>query len=127
MTDSPGKPGRRMLGQVAEARAAEYLAGAGYTVIDRNWRRRNGEMDIVARDGEWLVFVEVRARRGTALGSPEESVTRRKQSRLVQLAQQYLVECAWDGPWRIDVLALLYGPDGSLASLNHLRDAVGLA
>ncbi len=125
MTDSPVKSARRMLGQAAEARAAVYLVEAGYTVIDRNWRRRNGEMDIVARDGEWLVFVEVRARRGSALGSPEESVTRRKQARLVRLAQQYLAECVWEGPWRIDVLALLYALDGSLTSLNHLRDAVG--
>jgi len=117
---------RRKLGQAAELRAAGYLADAGYTVIDRNWRRRSGELDIVARDGEWLVFVEVRARRGMLLGSPEESVTQRKQARLVHLAQQYLAECAWEGLWRIDVLALLYAPDGSLAALNHLRDVVGL-
>ncbi len=124
--DSSAGTGRRKLGQAAELRAASYLADAGYTVIDRNWRRRSGELDIVAREGEWLVFVEVRARRGTMFGSPEESVTRHKQARLARLAQQYLAECAWEGPWRIDVLALQYAPDGSLASLNHLRDVVGL-
>ncbi len=118
------KNGRRAFGQQAEERAARYLVEQGCTVIARNWRCAGGELDIVARDGAWLVFVEVRGRRGDALGSPEESVTPAKQARLARLATAYVAECGWDGPWRIDVLALHYDRGGRLLELNHYRDAV---
>lgn len=122
---------RRALGRQGEDLAAAYLGQRGYDIVTRNWRTRSGELDIVARDGDWLVFVEVRTRRigrGTsvpALGSPEESVTPRKQLQLVALADAYLFELPWGGPWRIDVIALELRADGSVARLNHLRDAVG--
>ena len=122
---------RRALGQHGEELAAAHLAELGYDIVSRNWRTRTGELDIVARDGEWLVFVEVRARRtGRAaavpmLGRPEESVTPRKQLQLVAMADAYLFEMPWSGALRIDVIALEIRPDGSVARLNHLRDAVG--
>ena len=122
---------RRALGQQGEELAAAHLAELGYDIVSRNWRTRTGELDIVARDGEWLVFVEVRARHtGRAalapiLGRPEESVTPRKQLQIVAMAGAYLFEMPWSGPWRIDVIALEIRPDGSIARLNHLRDAVG--
>ena len=122
---------RRALGQQGEEMAAAYLVELGYETVAHNWRTRAGELDIVARDGEWLVFVEVRARRtGRAdpapmLGRPEESVTPRKQLQLVAMADAYLFEMPWSGPWRIDVIALEIRPDGSVARLNHLQDAVG--
>ncbi len=119
-----GHDGRRAFGRQAEERAARYLAGQGCTVIARNWRCAGGEVDIVARDGAWLVFAEVRARRGDALGSPEESVTPAKQARLARLATAYVAESGWEGPWRIDVLALHYDRSGRLLELNHYRDAV---
>ncbi len=122
---------RKALGRQGEDLAAAYLVQQGYDIITRNWRTRSGELDIVARDGDWLVFVEVRTRRiGSrasipTLGSPEESVTPRKQLQLATLADAYLFELPWDGRWRIDVIALELRADGSVARLNHLRDAVG--
>jgi putative endonuclease len=122
---------RRSLGRQGEEIAAAYLEGMGYELVVRNWRTRAGELDIVAREGNWLVFVEVRTRRaavdgGTpALGIPEESVTPRKQMRLVAMSEAYLFEMPWQGTWRIDVIALELWPDGSISRLNHLRDAVG--
>ena len=122
---------RRALGEQGEELAAAYLIKLGYDIVARNWRTRSGELDIVARDGDWLVFVEVRARRigrdaaSPMLGRPEESVTPRKQLQLVAMADAYLFELPWSGPWRIDVIALEIRPDGSVARLNHLRDAVG--
>ena len=122
---------RKALGRQGEELAAAYLAQQGYHIVTRNWRTRSGELDIVAREGEWLVFVEVRARRtgGGAsvpvLGPPEESVTPRKQLQLVTMADAYLFEMKWDGLWRIDVIALEIRADGSVARMNHLRDAVG--
>ncbi|PKO21750.1 MAG: YraN family protein [Chloroflexi bacterium HGW-Chloroflexi-1] len=124
------KDNRKTLGQQGEDYVAGYLARQGFAVLARNWRTRAGELDIIAQDGAWLVFVEARARRRRAgggtptLGSPEESVTPRKQARLVAMAAAYLFEHPWDGPWRIDVVALEFRPDGSVARLNHLRDAV---
>jgi putative endonuclease len=122
---------RKALGRQGEDLAAAYLTQQGYEIITRNWRTRSGELDIVARDGDWLVFVEVRVRRigkgatAPTLGSPEESVTPRKQLKLVALADAYLFALPWGGRWRIDVIALELRADGSVARLNHLRDAVG--
>ena len=121
---------RRALGKRGEDAAAAYLERQGYVIVARNWRTRTGELDIIARDGEWLVFVEVRTRRigrhaaTPALGAPEESVTPRKQLQLVAMSDAYLYEMPWDGPWRIDVLALELYPDERVARINHLRDAV---
>ncbi len=122
---------RKLLASQGEECAAAYLTRGGYHVVARNWRTRGGELDIVARDGEWLVFVEVRTRRilggqpAPALGIPEDSVTPRKQARLVATAEAYLFETPWEGPWRIDVIALEMHSDGSIARLNHIQDAVG--
>ncbi len=122
---------RQILGKQGEERAAVYLQQQGYAILARNWRTRTGELDIVARDGEWLVFVEVRARRigrdatFPTLGPPEDSVTPRKQLQLIAMADAYLFEIPWEGRWRIDVVALEIRPDGTVARLNHLRDAVG--
>lgn len=119
------------LGRQGEAIAAEYLIGRGCEIVVRNWRTRSGELDIIARDGEWLVFVEVRTRRAArggaapAFGRPEESVTPRKQLQLIAMSDEYLFQMPWDGPKRIDVIALELWPDGRVARLNHLRDAVG--
>jgi putative endonuclease len=129
----PGLPRdrRKALGQAGEEVAAVYLERQGHEIITRNWRTRSGELDIVTREDDWLVFVEVRTRRssGTAagpiLGTPEESVTPRKQLQLIALADAYLFEMRWEGPWRIDVIALELRSDGSVTRLNHLRDAVG--
>lgn len=122
--------GRRATGARGEALAAEYLRRVGYTILGANWRCRSGEIDIIARDGPALVFVEVRTRTSAELGSAEESVTAVKQRRLAQLAQTYLLflESAgrpWDGPWRIDVIALeVDRRSGSATQLNHLVSAI---
>jgi putative endonuclease len=81
---------RRALGVAGEDAVAEWYARAGYTVVDRNWRCRDGELDlVVSRDGV-IVFCEVKTRRGTAFGAPFEAVTIAKQRRLRRLALQWL-------------------------------------
>jgi putative endonuclease len=126
-----GQDPRKALGRQGEDLAAVYLTQNGWHIVTRNWRTRSGELDIVARDADWLVFVEVRTRRAgrgassPALGTPEESVTPRKQLRLIALADAYLFELGWGGLWRIDIIALELRADGSVARMNHLRDAVG--
>jgi putative endonuclease len=115
---------RRGLGRHGEELAARHLAGLGYEILERNWRCGAGELDLVARDGDCLAFVEVRTRRGQDMGSPEESVTLAKQARLVALAETYVQEHDWPGPWRIDVVAVEMDTRGRLQRLDHYENAV---
>ena len=102
---------RQRFGERGERAAAAWLSRAGYTVLARNWRHRElGELDIVARQGDEIVFVEVRARRGTleqAMSAALESITGRKRDRLIALAQAYLDAHNLTGVrWRVDVAAV---------------------
>ena len=116
---------KRQLGGRGEEIAAAYLAQRGYIILHRNWRCSAGELDIVACEGETLVFVEVRTRRGDRFGSAEESVTRAKQARLVELAQTFLQEKRLaDRNWRIDVMAIELDSGGRVKRLNLIRNAV---
>jgi putative endonuclease len=81
---------RRELGASGEARVAAWYEANGYQVVDRNWRCRQGELDLVARRGRTIVFCEVKTRSSAAFGSPVEAVTRDKQARLRVLAARWL-------------------------------------
>ncbi|MBI4200543.1 MAG: ribonuclease HII [Chloroflexi bacterium] len=118
---------RRAAGRAAEQAAADFLQARGYRLLDRNFRCPWGELDLVAEEGGTVVFVEVRARRSDALGSPLESVTLGKQRRLVLAAQEYLQQHGLESrPWRIDVLGARLGLGGQVEALEHLEHAVGL-
>jgi putative endonuclease len=119
------RDGRRRLGAFGERLAAAHLEAKGYRIRDRNYRCREGEIDIVAQDGETLVFVEVRTRRGDALGSPAESVTATKEARLVAAATAY-VQGLPEPPadQRIDVVAVQLSPGGRLLAVDHIEGAV---
>jgi putative endonuclease len=118
---------RRELGRRGEELAARRLEAEGYRILARNYRCPAGEVDLVAEDGECLVFVEVRTRHGDLWGTPEESVTRPKQARLVEVAQSYLAEReAWDVDWRVDVVAIDLDAHGLVRRLEIVRNAVSL-
>ncbi|MBU6333949.1 MAG: YraN family protein [Chloroflexi bacterium] len=115
--------GRRALGRAAEEYAAAYLQRHGYVIVARNWRCAAGELDLVARDGAALVFIEVRASRQN-LGRALESIGPVKQRRLATLAYAYLAaHPPAPSDWRIDVVALAWCDDGW--RVHHLRAAVG--
>lgn len=115
----------RTRGRAAEDAAAVYLQDHGYRVVERNFTCRWGEIDLVAYQGEMIAFVEVKARRSDALGSPWESVTPNKQRKLILTAQEYIqVRGLEVHPWRIDVIAASLGPGGSVQSIEHLENAV---
>jgi putative endonuclease len=97
---------RQRLGQWGEDLAVRYLERLGCTVVARNWRCQAGEVDLVVREGAWLAFVEVRTRRPSAYGSPEESITRDKLNHMLAVAQTYVYEEGWEGNWRLDVVAI---------------------
>lgn len=104
---------RRVLGTRGEDAVARWYSGRGYTVLDRNWRVREGEIDLVLRRGRTVVFCEVKTRRGDAFGSPFDAVTPVKQQRLRTLALRWLAEHGRSrGPLRFDVAAVRVRPDG---------------
>ncbi len=116
---------RRALGQLGEELAAQHLQRQGYVIVERNYRCPRGEVDIIARDGERLAFVEVRARRGTAFGTPKESITPKKQARLATVARNYLQEKGYvDVDWGIDVVAVQFTRSGVLQRIELIRNAV---
>jgi len=118
------KPGRRDLGAFGERVAAAHLEAKGYRIRARNFRCREGEIDIVAEDGDSLVFVEVRTRRGDAFGSPAESVTEAKERRLLTVARAYLQQHNDVPPnQRIDVVAVKLSR-GRLLAVEHIEGAI---
>jgi putative endonuclease len=124
---APGD-GRRVsttieLGSLGENIAVTYLIDAGLRVLDRNWRCREGELDVVAREGDALVFCEVKTRRGVGFGHPVEAVTPVKQRRLRTLAQRWLAAHDEHAPeLRFDVVGVLVRPSRP-ALVTHLRAA----
>ncbi|MEZ4675527.1 MAG: YraN family protein [Caldilineaceae bacterium] len=126
---------RRRLGDAGEALATQALAAAGLTIVARNWRCALGELDIIAQeiapdyasgvvDATWLVVVEVRTRRGDRFGTARQSLTPRKQAKLREVASEYVQTVAWQGPWRIDLVAIQMDHQGHLLAIDHIRHAV---
>jgi putative endonuclease len=98
---------RRRKGNEGEVMAAEYLVKKGYEILDRQYLTRLGEIDLVARDGREVVFVEVKARTSLDFGYPEESVTPSKLRKIANTAELYVREKGFlDIPYRIDVIAI---------------------
>lgn len=109
------------VGEYGERVAAAHLVAAGMVVLERNWRCPAGEIDIVARDGDVLVFCEVKTRRSTAFGAPLEAVTPRKAARLRRLAAAWMHERRVHVPEvRIDLVGVLRPPKGP-ARIEHVR------
>lgn len=109
------------VGAYGERLAAQHLTDAGMAILDRNWRCRQGEIDIVARDGAVLVFCEVKTRRGAGYGVPADAVGYAKMRRLRQLAAEWLAASGLHPPEiRFDVVSVLPQSQGS-AQVEHLR------
>ena len=110
-------------GAGAEALAADYLMRHGLTIVGRNFRTRFGEIDLIARDRDMLVFVEVRMRRSTAQGGAVESINARKRARLVAAARGYLARIGREPPCRFDAI-LLHALDAG--AIEWRRDILGV-
>lgn len=117
-------PTRKQVGRQGEEAAAAYLAAQGYTILERNYRCRLGEIDLVCGEGEQLVFVEVRTRSSSGFGLPQESVTGRKQRKLRQLALVYLQQAGLaEVAFRFDVVAVRVDKEGRVKAIEHYPDA----
>ncbi|MDA1215951.1 MAG: YraN family protein [Chloroflexi bacterium] len=114
---------RTRLGTRGEDIATAYLQQQGHSLLERNFRTRYGEVDIVTRHDDTIVFVEVRTGRTGTYGTPEESVTARKGQRLVLAAQQYLQDNGLEqAHWRIDLVSVRM--EGGAPKVTHLMDVV---
>lgn len=101
---------KRKKGNKYEDLAVEFLVRRGYRIIKRNFYTRRGEIDIIAADGEYLVFIEVKYRSSPASGYPEEAVTQQKQRRIVNAARYYMMVSGCENvPVRFDVVSVMPG------------------
>ena len=118
---------RVTLGQIGENLACDELERRGYAIVARRYRRRGGEIDIIASDGPTIVFVEVKTRAGSDFGSGAEAVSWRKRRRIVSVANEFLVrERLTDRPCRFDVVSITIGRDGPVAEVyTNAFDAGG--
>ncbi|MBI3968446.1 MAG: YraN family protein [Chloroflexi bacterium] len=117
---------RQRLGGTGERLAERLLNDRGYRVVERNYRSRWGEIDLIAWSGEVLVFVEVRLRRGSTHGTAADSLVPAKAQRLVRTAQTYLERYGDAIPdWRIDFVAIDLAASGRVERLEVFENAVG--
>ena len=115
---------KQALGMRAEQLAADYLEQRGYKMLARNWRRPEGELDLVVGAEGLCVFVEVRSRTGTERGHPLETVDARKRARVLRAARMYIDEERPQAPvFRFDVVGVTFALDDSSPELVHVEDA----
>ena len=117
---------RQEIGKLGEKLALRHLKKRGYRILDRNFRCRRGEIDIVATQKDYLVFVEVRTKTTAAFGTPEESITQTKKDHLIAAALTYISEHQKLPPlWRIDVVAIELDQKGKSKRIEIIENAVG--
>lgn len=112
------------MGRKGETLAIDFFADLGYTIVAHNYCVRGGEIDIVAREADTLVFIEVKTRRDDGFAAACEAVGRQKQKRILHAATRYLAECAWTGYCRFDVVEI-YLCEGMPPTIRHWPDAFG--
>ena len=113
------------LGDAGESAAERWLLRAGLAIVARGFRARCGEIDLIAKDGAVVVFVEVKTRTNDAYGRPAEAVTARKRGRIARVASAFLVRSGWtESSCRFDVVEVV--PVGAGWRVTHIRDAFRL-
>ena len=109
------------LGQTGEEIAAEYLVGKGYDILEVNWRHKHKEIDLIARDGDYLVIVEVKTRMSDGWENPREAVTNKKIRFLVDAAEAYIMKNDVMLETRFDIVTLI--PSGDGWEIEHIKEA----
>lgn len=109
------------LGKKGEEIAIQYLTDKGYEILERNWRNRHKEIDIIAKDGEELVIVEVKTRQSDDYGDPFISVSLQKQTRLIYAANAYIFSKNLDCDTRFDIISIVF--NNGHPEIEHIEDA----
>ncbi len=116
---------RQSTGRQGENIAGEFLKNKGYTILERNWRTPYGEIDIVARKRESVVFVEVKTRASRSLGPPEISITARKARHMRDAAQYYIQQHPdMEADWQIDLITIQLKSRGDPMSIDHFENVL---
>ena len=111
------------MGKLGEQIAARYLSSLGFIILAQNFKKRYGEIDIVAREGKTLVFVEVKTRKGTKYGTAEEAITPWKLHSLIKSAEYYLLlHPKLPRDWRIDAVSVYLSPEERLEKISLYRN-----
>jgi putative endonuclease len=105
------------IGRDAEHKAIHFLEGKGYVFIAANYRYKRGEIDLIMKDGEILVFIEVKARKNDEFGYPEQWVSSKKLDLIQQTAEGYMIQCNWHGRIRFDIVSI-----SGKSGCYHLED-----
>lgn len=108
-------------GKLGEELAVNYLTGKGYKILECNWHNIHKEIDIIARDGKFLVIVEVKARQTDEYGDPDIAVTKKKQKLLISAANSYIFQKHLDIETRFDIISIIFR-DGEPV-IEHIEDA----
>jgi putative endonuclease len=112
----------KILGSKGESLAVQFLKTKGYKIISKNYKTSIGEIDIIAQDGETVVFIEVKTRANDSFGYPFEAVHSRKRQKLRNVALLYLKKQGKEIPVRFDVLSIIY-TENSIMEIEHIQDA----
>ncbi len=115
-----------LIGKMGEDAAVNFLQKKGMQIIERNYSSRCGEIDIIAKEGQYVIFIEVKTRKFNSMVSPIESVDERKQKRILKTAMLYLQEKGKLYQTRFDIVEVIYKKDGCrnvIISINHLKNA----
>lgn len=117
---------RQKIGQIGEQKAQNYLKRRGYQILECNFRTKGGELDIIAKEGECIVFVEVKTRTNDQYGAPAEAVSFYKQQHMMSAANYYLSRYGFDLECRFDVVEVMLPQKGifNIAKINHIKNVI---
>lgn len=111
----------KRLGKWGEQQAAAFLIKKNFKLIDKNWRCRPNEIDLIMSDGDEIVFVEVKTRSGIGFGYPEESITEKKIASLNEACRQYIDQKDIDKNWRLDIVSIIGNENLGIQNIRHIQ------
>ncbi|MBK8052207.1 MAG: YraN family protein [Saprospiraceae bacterium] len=113
---------QQTIGLLGEDTATAFLQGLGYTILERNWRYSKAEIDIICKDQDVLVFVEVKSKSYTYFGEPEDSVSAYKENLIIDAANRYMEKVGHDWAIRFDIISIVFDKKRNPA-ITHFKDA----
>lgn len=114
---------RKIVGKRGEAIAASYLEERGYQILEQNWRCGRAEIDIIAKEGETLVFIEVKARQTSRYGQPARFFKTQQRDRIASAAGSYMEKTGHDWALRFDLISVVFSVDAAAPQIEHIPDA----
>jgi len=121
--DLNNKLSNSSIGQISEDLACKYLIQQNYKIIERNWRFKKAEIDIIAKHSNCLIFIEVKSRSYTAFGQPEEAIDAKKEAMLIDAAQRFMESINYDWEIRFDIISMILTKSMKIKKIDHFKDA----